>query len=235
MNLYVSKESIMNGLSSILKNTVKEIHSEEFDEPAFWDLFGNIDNGILDTGASKGVFIPCGGNYVIKTPFLGYLDNWDEYDEELDDYFERQGFTEFEGAYLPKEKCYSNNYCESEMQYYECAEMQGISDFFPETRYLGEYEGIPFYIQERATIIGGLGNSKPSENSKSLAKEVCEQENFSCFNETWFGSALDYYGAERLALLVGFLKEYHLRDFHNGNIGYIGDRPVIIDFSDFDS
>lgn len=49
-------------------------------------------------------------------------------------------------------------------------------------------------------------------------------------NKVWLQKIVQYYGEEFLILLKDFIDEKCIGDLHDGNIGYLNDRPVIIDY-----
>ena len=54
-----------------------------------------------------------------------------------------------------------------------------------------------------------------------------------CFNRVWLSDALDYFGEKIFYGLLSFLDDYSIGDLHDANIGYIGMRPVLVDYSSF--
>ena len=67
--------------------------------------------------------------------------------------------------------------------------------------------------------------------------EECEEtEEFSSpdrMNLEFLGYMINYYGKGKVRTLCEFLFENRLNDFHSSNVGFIGDRPVLIDYSGF--
>jgi lantibiotic modifying enzyme len=64
-------------------------------------------------------------------------------------------------------------------------------------------------------------------------KRYREEHCFRCFDPEWLADAFEYYGLKTFNKLMNFIYEYNITDLHTDNIGYIGTRPVILDFSDF--
>ncbi len=49
----------------------------------------------------------------------------------------------------------------------------------------------------------------------------------------WARVAVSLYGKRRCIALCEFVKKFHINDLHGSNIGYIGTKPVLLDFSGF--
>ena len=66
-------------------------------------------------------------------------------------------------------------------------------------------------------------------------EEKIEAIDGNCFCAEWLCDFEEYYGEQKLYALMRFLQEFHIGDLHYDNFGYINDRPVITDYSDFQS
>lgn len=51
----------------------------------------------------------------------------------------------------------------------------------------------------------------------------------------WIKDCIIHHGAEKTIRLFEFLADNSCNDFHTGNVGYIGDKPVILDYSGYTS
>ena len=60
-------------------------------------------------------------------------------------------------------------------------------------------------------------------------------ETFYIFNMEWLSDAFHFYGEKIFHKLLEFIRTVGINDLHDGNIGYIGNRPVLVDYSSFDS
>lgn len=125
------------------------------------------------------------------------------------------------------------DYAAREYEMYCLAEGRGFGYYFPETIYLGEYGGRPFYLQE-------LADCDEDQVSSAWYEKICdgyvEEGNDYDSDCVWDEvDALDDW--ERVELLFGdrelcqFLWDNDINDLHEGNFGWIGDKIVIIDFS----
>lgn len=180
----------------------------------------------LGIGASKMALIPDNSAYVLKIPFNGSW-SWISDDDEK--------FYTFEGA-ENDENCW--NYCEVELNRYNLAVEEKVSEFFATTKFFGYTEGnnhFPIYIQEK------INPFKYTESKTYSREEIRNTYNkFSSlglyydFDTVWVLDAIKYYGFEKVIKLFMFIEENDISDLHTGNYGYAPDgRPAILDFSNF--
>lgn len=167
-----------------------------------------------DTGATKGVFIFPELDFVIKIPFTHTGD-----DEEL-----RGADDSGEGW----------NYCEVEELKYERATTFGVEECFAKTVLVGKVKGYPIYAQEKAKIFTKEGSPSPRKSDEEYEKmeDICDGLG-ECFNRIWLSDAFDYFGEKIFYGLLEFINSFDISDLHDGNIGYIGMRPVLIDYSSY--
>lgn len=131
------------------------------------------------------------------------------------------------------------DYCEREYTNYLAAVDAGLDYFFPYTDFLGEINGVKFFIQERAECDNEAISSIWYDNLREdYVSEEDEDEDI--INEKIWDMIYDLEDDQRALYcfgneekLIDFLGEYCINDLHEGNFGYIGDRLVIIDFSGF--
>lgn len=193
-----------------------------------YEVLPNIN---WNNGASKIVFIPSESDYVIKIPFSGQEETvYGEDDEVLD-------YTDFHYFFGANEHW---DYCAVEVEISSKAEKLGLGKCFAKTIFLGDMNGYPVYSQEKATTFFDLKDNddidmwskeKVEKNKKTRTK--CKEMQVCCFNSTWLSDFIEYYGEKTFKDFMLFLKEERIGDLHSENIGYIEDRPVLIDYSDF--
>lgn len=175
------------------------------------------------TGATKGVLIFEQLGFVIKIPFC-------RNSEDYDDYYECCNY--FTGADTDN----GWDYCEAEADKYQRAEEEGISMCFAKTEKIGEIYGYPIYMQELASIYKNVDyQSSHTEEDSRQVNSICDSNNFYIFNIEWLSDAFHFYGEKIFHKLLEFIRTVGINDLHDGNIGYIENRPVLVDYSSFDS
>lgn len=179
------------------------------------------------TGATKGVLIFEQLGFVIKIPFCRNSED-----------------CEYNSTYGEYECCYFTgadtdngwDYCEAEANKYERAEEEGLAQCFAKTKKIGDIDGYPIYMQELADIYKSIDyQSSHTEEDSRQVSSICNSNNFYMFNIEWLSDAFHYYGEKVFHKLLEFIRTVGINDLHDGNIGYIGNRPVLVDYSSFDS
>ena len=213
-------------------------------------------------GASKAVFDNPKKDYVIKIPFNGgeqeYSSEYSDEDGEIC-YGSEYRFEKFEYADHDSGVGSSWDYCEQEEIIYNRAVALGIGDMFAGTVKIADVHNYPIYASERAESYSQVdyGSTSSSETVRHIFSainqyyaeeselyrigeqfmEECEEtEEFSSpdrMNLEFLGYMITYYGKRKVRALCEFLFENRLNDFHSSNVGFIGDRPVLIDYSGF--
>lgn len=123
----------------------------------------------------------------------------------------------------------SMDYAEVEYEAYLKAKMYELEQYFPITIFLGELEGIKFYLQQRAEC-------EPEQVQSKLIKRVSELEGCNSYTLAW-NIADDLETEDRIMFLfederlANFILSNGINDLHEGNFGYIEGQLVIIDFS----
>lgn len=179
-------------------------------------------------GASKIVLMEEDADFVFKIPFNGqYERSYDEDDYPMDDF----SFNDFTGAPFG---IHEWDYCETETVVYKMAAAAGLAECFAKTEYAGDVDGYPVYIQEKAVIFN-LYPTHHSIEENTHTKERCGEMGVSTsgIDICWITDFIEYHGEEMLKKFLEFIVEKNIGDLHTDNIGYIGDRPVLIDYSDF--
>ena len=209
------------------------------------------------SGVTKGVLIFKGLDFVVKIPFSGSGEYYEEHWENEEDgewigcytkeerythtpanlHFceEKTNFREFTGA--DEEEGW--NYCKVEAQVSKCAEEEGVIRCFAETYFLGTAGDYPIYAQERCAIFCDEESSrresykKRTKSDYDSLREVRERVDFYDCDDNWLLDFLIYWGEEILQRLANFVFEHSINDLHNGNIGYRKGVPVLVDYSSF--
>lgn len=180
-----------------------------------------------DSGASKLALIFKKYNYVIKIPFCGSSVNsqnssYDENDnnEECFSFYNAGG--------------YSNgwDYCSVEAELYKEAKAIGIEKCFAKTEKIADINNYPIYQQEYVHIYNNYDiSSNHTEKDIEAVISTCKSNNFDCFNKDWLSDVFCYFGEKIFYKFMDFISYMEINDLHNGNIGYINFRPVLMDYS----
>lgn len=196
------------------------------------------------SGVSRCVFMfPDFPNLVVKIPFTGSgTEDEDEYDynEPYEDFYCASFGC---GEHKLKRKW---DYCEAEITVYKDAVTSGVSDFFAETVCIGEIDNHPIYVQEIATIYYDVyfdyECEYSTEEKKRNRSSIMEKSNNSlseddCWivGQTWLAAFIEEYGITAAIDLITFLKSEGVDDLHSENLGFIDDKPVIVDYASFNS
>ena len=133
------------------------------------------------------------------------------------------------------------DYCEREYTNYLAAIERKLGRFFPYTDFLGKFNGVSYYIQEKAYVdserVSDIWYGSVSEDEYWESTYSDEDEEY--VSERIWDYISDLEDSERIEILFGddalidFIDEYCINDLHEGNYGYIDDRLVIIDFSGY--
>lgn len=179
------------------------------------------------TGATKGVLIFEQLGFVIKIPFC----------RNSEDCYYNSAYGEYECCYFTGADTDNGwDYCEAEANKYERAEEEGLAQCFAKTKKIGDIDGYPIYMQELADIYKSIDyQSSHTEEDSRQVSSICNSNNFYMFNLEWLSDAFHYYGEKVFHKLLEFIRTVGINDLHDGNIGYIENRPVLVDYSSFDS
>jgi len=186
-------------------------------------------------GASKVVFhYKEMEHFVIKMPIMGC---WEDEEEEYQDYSHATSLCS------PEDETWYDcwDYCGVEAETYAYIEthLPQLTKFFAATFFLGfTMRNIPVYVSQKVEeTLDNVENIEISEQAKVKASSMCETVLYSVgFSEEVLGLFYDNYPAEEVSMLLDFLADKHISDFHYGNIGITAaGKPVIIDYSNFNS
>ena len=165
-------------------------------------------------GASKLCIVPKHSNFVIK---------WST------SYSSEEGYDE---AY-------------DEVLIYEKAIKAGLEMFFPKTEVFCTYNGVIFVIQDKIDF-SSLNTPSAIEDrylykTKTVSSAIIEKME-DCFSSIvrgrdldtlWASMAIVLYGKKKCKALCRFVIENEINDLHRSNIGYLKNKPIILDFSGY--
>jgi len=163
----------------------------------------------VDSGVTKGCIIPEGFDFVIK---------WTKDKRE--------------------------NEAEQELEIYQEAVARGIDFLFPQTCFLCEVSGVKFFAQQKVDCSRGNLDEKTYSKYKKITKtvkqEIFQKAQKGFYNNAWGGidilwlsMVISLYGKKTTLKLEQFTMDFKINDLHNGNIGFINNRPVLLDFSGY--
>ena len=187
---------------------------EKVDELVAFLLLKNFNNFNYDFGISKLVIIPEKTDFVIKIPFMG---------------------TDIIPCYHNSEaKERKWDYCETEMERFFLVKETPFKDSFAEIILLGFANNYPIYVQEKCRTHSKEDNIFFRQDRLIFIKKYLSET--VSFNDCidWLKNYLDFFGEEQLKNFMFFLEKNEWDDdLYEDNVGYIGERPVIIDYSGF--
>ena len=201
-----------------------------------WRALENIDPLVeVNHGMSKIVIVSSIIDYVIKIPLTGvWFPEWDEETEEYND-----DNTTFE-PFSYGGGCDNDDYCAVEVDIYDETEYENpeYAFIFPKTFFYKEINKVKYYLQEKCKCGGGCDTSNSSHAAQTVGNELYEDANNeygSVESLEWCISLVENYGVEKAKEVMKYLKKMNITDLHNGNIGYRNGKPIILDYSGFDS
>lgn len=144
--------------------------------------------------------------------------------------------------------------CEREAAIYAEAVKQGLEQFFPETVKVADWVNprtgqiitivaqqmvdcntrqIPKQLDRKLLKIA---NTVPNVRHRQMDKAF-KKADLNGYNRdlsiTWAKVVVSLYGKRKAIALCNFVNQFHINDLHRSNLGYIGIKPVLIDFSGY--
>lgn len=165
-------------------------------------------------GASKLCIVPKHSNFVIKWS-ISYSSE-EGYDEAYD-----------------------------EVLIYQRAVKAGLEMFFPKTEVFCTYNDVIFVIQDKIDFsslnIPSAIEDRYLYKTKTVSSAIIEkmEDRFSSIvrgrdlDTLWASMAIVLYGKKKCKALCRFVIENEINDLHRSNIGYLKNRPIILDFSGY--
>lgn len=196
------------------------------DESYYNDIVNPLLNNIDETkcwdyaaGATKVALFFEGYPYVIKIPFYGEIGTEDGM------------FHEFKKAELNKEGAW--DYLKAEKRIFKSAIEKGLDFLFAPVELIGYVDNHPIYQQP---LVETFYNRDPAveEEDKRVDNFLLKHNiNFSC--RPWLYVVKEFYSFDIVTQLLYFLDELECADFHSDNVGFINDRPVLLDYAGYNS
>lgn len=201
------------------------------------DIVDQVDTTVYysdryGSGATKLVLFPRAElnlDIVVKIPFT-HSENMEEFQNEdgdwvYGDYYPLSGAGYGEGW----------NYIEAEMYIYEKAKEYGVEEAFLENIYIGTADNHPIYVQQKVEVVDRYSLSeRHSQRSEELCKKI-SKDIYNPFEFDWACDYIEYFGEIAFEKLLNFCEEEYLSDFHMGNLGYLNEIPIILDYGGYES
>ena len=118
---------------------------------------------------------------------------------------------------------------------FEKAKAANVEKVFLKTTYEGDVSDFPIYSQPKVNTFVEDDCVTCSNEELDSTRAKVREKNFNIFSPTWLFHAFNYYGDDYIFRLLSFIKEEDISDLHGGNLGWVGDRPVIVDYAGFES
>lgn len=133
-----------------------------------------------------------------------------------------------------------------EVNFYNEAKAQNLDKFFPMTEYFFSHNGIDFVVQEKITIqaedvygdyleyLSNIGKTVPRNMINKVQKDLNKVSGYTRnINRIWIACLLSIYGKRATKALCKFVQDHDINDLHGSNVGFKGNRPIILDFSGY--
>ena len=133
-----------------------------------------------------------------------------------------------------------------EVEYYEDAKAQNLDKFFPMTEYFFSHNGVDFVVQEKISIqaedvygeymeyLSHIGRTVPRHMIDKVEKDLNKVSGYTRrINRIWIACLLSIHGKKATKALCKFVQEHDINDLHGANVGFKGNRPIILDFSGY--
>lgn len=177
----------------------------------FSDVLRESELATFAAGCTKVVLIPYGKDYVIKLPIVG------TYKED-----EEKGMAV---GYIA-----DRNVFRRENRLLSQSNDEVINEMVLPNVYVGEYCGIPVYVQEAVAVVDEDFNGEVKPETEEITKIVDRaMEGEGGLTRNFLTAIANRYGESGIWSVQGAM-DYELYDLHDGNCGYMTDgRPVIFD------
>ena len=220
-------------LSEFFQSSILNINKKFYEEKNL-DFLSSLKENIFNNqydyayGATKFVLIPFNEDYVIKIPYTGAF--YDCYNDKNSCSVEVE-YRKFYGSNNEKRPW---DYCATEVERYNIAKELNLNMCFAETRFLTFVNNYPIYIQEKCTVFSScIKNHKHSKDEISRTFKISGYPDF-IIDENWLTDFRLYHGNQIFIDFIDTITGLEWADdLRQDNLGYIGSRPVLIDYSGF--
>lgn len=131
--------------------------------------------------------------------------------------------------------------CKTEAKIYRIAKKHRVEKAFLETRAIGiTHYDVTLYIQPKiSTSIENMSDEdgmKWEKRTRNMNRHFVRQVQYSFYtppDSIWVKAAILYYGKKFMLELEKLTKQCFINDLHDGNLGFVKNRPVILDYSGY--
>jgi hypothetical protein len=165
----------------------------------------------ISCGCTKLVIIPRDKDYVIKLPITHIYE-----DEEITMQLDQE-----EDIFAEEKALYDSS-------------TETLQNFILPNYYIGEYQGIPVFVQEKAEFDIATPLSEKVLVSDQIVSSIREETDFYSFSVAFVKDMVRYFGQIETKELIGELLDYEIVDLHRGNYGYtLEGKPCLIDIGGY--
>lgn len=193
-----------------------------------------------DAGVTKCAIIFPDLGYVVKIPFQysyyggsgRYTERTNENGEKYETWVpEEDDYVMFSGARNSENDW---DYCKVEVELYQSAITAGMEKYFAKMERICNKE-YPIYYQPLCKMFESYERNTTNEKEDEVHREYSTLKNdLDCaLSPFWVKDFIETYGLDEYNALIKFCEDYSIQDFHCGNIGYINEKPVIVDYGSF--
>lgn len=143
--------------------------------------------------------------------------------------------------------------CGYEAEVYYKAKKESLEQFFPTTETLYDKNGICIIAQQKCDFSSAHIPFNKDNKYQRIVRTFEERDDYTCFcdkidrdmqnfkddgytryiNRTWIAMSVVLYGKKSVKRLCHFLSVNNIDDLHDNNLGFINDKPIILDFSGY--
>lgn len=133
-----------------------------------------------------------------------------------------------------------------EVEFYEEAKQARLDKLFPTTEYFFTHNGVDFVVQEKIQIQAGnlcydyvhrynnISRTVPRKMVNLVQKELNKVSGYRRqISPLWIACVLSIYGKKTTKALCKFVQDHDINDLHESNVGFLRDKPIILDFSGY--
>lgn len=181
------------------------------------------------SGASKAVIVPKNEDFVIKIPFAGLNDYYNQpydYNEVINEYVYDDDYDPF----VPLQY----DYCKLEEENYRYARENDVDNYFAKINLIGFIDGFAIYVQDKVeSFFHSKSRGHHSEKEKEALTQSYRYEDLEQLPLDWALDFINAYGEEEFINFLIFTIEYHINDLRNENVAYRNGKPIVCDYSGY--